>query len=329
VSISAFGTKYQARARGPVLRFCLGTLRVKEESQAERLCRVVMDSLDAEGERPDLARRAYHSRTQFHRLFRAMLEETPAAMRRRLLLERAAWQLGHTESAVTEIALDAQYGSLEAFTRAFGKAYGVSPSLYRRMGAQHFRLRTPSGVHFFAPGSPKKGALEMDLFDRFAGYESWHTRKLLRHACQLSDEQLDRPLATTELTPWQKQEHSLRDLLDRIVFTKEVWTAAITGGAVPEEKRRLSPAEMLTRYEQADAEFQRVLCTVRARGGWDDIFVDELCQPPEKFTFGGMFAHLITYNSYRCLTVASVLRGFGMDDVGFGDPIDYERQAAG
>jgi AraC-like DNA-binding protein/uncharacterized damage-inducible protein DinB len=302
---------------------------VKKDGEAERLRNVVMDSLDAEGEAPDLARRAFQSRTQFHRLFRALLEETPAAMRRRLLLERAAWQLGRTASAVTDIALEAQYGSLEAFTRAFRKGFGVSPSLYRRMGALHFRLAGGSGVHFFAPGSPSKGALEMDLFDRFAGYETWHTRKLLEHARQLTDEQLDRPLATPELLPWHQPERSLRELLDRIVFTKEVWTAAIAGGPVPEEKRRLSPAELLTHYEKADADFQRVLCMVRARGGWDDTFVDELCQPPERFTFGGMLAHLVTFNSYRRLTAAASLRAMGIDDVGFGDPIEYEREAAG
>ena len=45
--------------------------------------------------------------------------------------------------------------------------------------------------------------------------------------------------------------------------------------------------------------------------------------------FRGMLAHLITFNSYRRLTAAAVLRGLGVDDVGFGDPIEYERQAAG
>jgi hypothetical protein len=94
-------------------------------------------------------------------------------------------------------------------------------------------------------------------------------------------------------------------------------------------KRRLSPAELLPRYEKADSEFQRVLCAVRSRAGWDDTFVDDYCQPPETFTFGGMLAHLITFNSYRRLTAAAVLRGLGVDDVGFGDPIEYERQAAG
>ena len=168
----------------------------------------------------------------------------------------------------------------------------------------------------------------MDLFDRFAGYETWHTRKLLEHARQLTDDQLDRPITTPELQPWHEPERSLRELLDRIVFTKEVWTAAMTASKLPDMNRRLSPAEMLTRYDQADSEFQRVLCAVGSRGGWDDTFVDELCEPPEQFTFGGMLAHVITYNSYRRLTAASVLRSLGVSNVGFGDPIEYEREAA-
>jgi AraC family transcriptional regulator len=99
-----------------------------------------------------MARKAYQSRTQFHRLFRTVVEETPGAMRRGLLLERAAYQLAHTEMSVTDVALDANYGSLEAFTRAFRKAFRTSPSLYRRMRDPHFHLPASNKIHFFAPG---------------------------------------------------------------------------------------------------------------------------------------------------------------------------------
>src|SRR2546429_5896532 len=102
------------------------------QDTADRLCAIVANSLDTQAKTQDLARRAYQSRTQFHRLFRTVVEKTPAAMRRRLL-ERAAYQLGHTGMSVTDVALDANYGSLEAFTRAFRKAFQISPSLYRRV----------------------------------------------------------------------------------------------------------------------------------------------------------------------------------------------------
>ena len=81
-------------------------------SDAERLAAVVAGSLDEGGDVSALARKAARSRTQFFRVFRALIDETPAAMRRRLRLERAAWQLGRTLLPVTEIAFDAGYGSL-------------------------------------------------------------------------------------------------------------------------------------------------------------------------------------------------------------------------
>ena len=70
--------------------------KVDGRDTAGRLTGIVARSLDTRAKTQDLARLAYQSRTQFHRLFRTVIEETPAAMRRRLLLERAAYQLGHT-----------------------------------------------------------------------------------------------------------------------------------------------------------------------------------------------------------------------------------------
>ena len=149
------------------------------QDTADRLSAIVASSLDAQAKTQDLARQAYQSRTQFHRLFRTMVEETPAAMRRRLLLERAACQLARTGTSVTDVALDANYGSLEAFTRAFRKAFLTSPSIYRRMRDPHFHLPASNKIRFFAPGSltkgsSTKGGRDMDLFDRFAANDPWH-----------------------------------------------------------------------------------------------------------------------------------------------------------
>lgn len=303
------------------------------KSEAERLSAVVLDSLDEEGATSSLARRAHWSRTHFHRLFRALIDEAPGGMRRRLLLERAAWQLGRTRLPVTEIALESLYGSLEAFTRAFRRAFGISPSLYRRLGATHFRLPASNGIHFGASGSPAKGASDMDLFDRFAGHDSWHTRRLLEQAGALTDDQLDQPLTgTVKVLPWEERDRTLREMLERLVYSKEVWTAALTGRDMPHAPAGSgadrSLAGLQTRYEKVDAEFQRILREVRDTGAWDDTFVDALCQPPETFTFGGMFAHLITFNSYRRLTALAALRRLGIDDGGFGCPTEYEASVA-
>jgi AraC-like DNA-binding protein len=305
-------------------------------NEAERLSAVVLNSLDAEDGSPDqLARRVYQSRTQFYRLFQALIEENPGTMRRRLLLERAAWQLGRTKLSVTDIALDANYGSLEAFTRAFRKAFRVSPSIYRRMGATNTSLAAPNGVHFCAPGAITKGATDnMDLYDLFSGTDSWYTRRLLEHAAALTDEQLDRPQnATAKVWGWNKPDQNLREILERMVQTKEVWTAALTGGEMPALENPLAadrtPAALLRRFEKAEADFQRVLCDVRARNAWSDTFVDALCQPPEKFTFGGMFAHVMTFNAFRRLAAMDALQRLGAPISGTGCPMDYEMSLGG
>jgi AraC family transcriptional regulator len=297
-----------------------------------RLSAIVANSLDSQAKTQDLARQAYQSRTRFHKLFRAVVDETPAAMRRRLLLERAAYQLAHTAMSVTDIALDANYGSLEAFTRAFRKAFRTSPSLYRRMRASHFHLPAPNNIHFAALGIPPKGGTDMDLFDRFAGNDSWHTRRLLEYASTLTEEQLDRPLPTVvELLPWRESNKTLRQLLENIVFTKEVWTAALSGShmdvnGTPQSQR--SPQAMLQRLEKTDAELHSIWGDVRTRSAWDDTFVDALCEPAETFTFGGVFAHIMTFNAHRRLMALDALRQLGVQTEGFGDPMEYEETVA-
>ncbi len=298
---------------------------------AGRLSAIVANSLDAPAKTQDLARQAYQSRTQFHRVFRNVIEETPAAMRRRLLLERAAYQLTRTGISVTDVALDANYGSLEAFTRAFRKAFRISPSRYRRMRDPHFHLPASNRIHFLAPGSSIQGGRDMDLFDRFAGNDSWHTKRLLEYAGTLTDEQLDRPLATVvELLPWRESNKTLRHLLENIVFTKEVWTAALAGTNTdmnPPKSQR-SPQAMLKRLEKTDAELHRILGDVRNRSAWDDTFVDALCEPAETFTFGGVFAHIMTFNAHRRLMALDALRQLGVQTEGFGDPMEYEESVA-
>ncbi len=299
---------------------------------ARRLAQTVAASLDLEGGTSALPRLACQSRTQFYRVFRALVEETPGEMRRRLLLERAAWRLSRTVLSVTEIALDADYGSLEAFTRAFRRAFGASPSIYRRMGEKYYHLPAPNSIHFGAAVETAKGAF-MDIFDLFVGHDSWHMQQLLEAAGTLSDEQLDRPLKDpVTVSPWDTPDQTLREILDRIVLTKEVWTAALTGGAMPDTSpaatARQTPETMLARLQKTDAEFQKIFRGVRDRGTWTDTFVDKYCEPPESFTFGGMFAHVITFNSYRRLIAMDALRRLGAQIQGSGCPMDYERVLA-
>jgi AraC family transcriptional regulator len=291
--------------------------------------RLVARTLDSASTTTAMARQAFQSRTQFHRWFRAATEETPQAMRRRLLLERAAWHLRHTGTRVTDIAIEAGYGSLEAFTHSFARAYGVSPSHFRRIGTARIELAAPNGIHFHKPGF-QKGQHAMTLYERFAGAEAWHTRQLLDYASTLSDEQLDRPLSgATEAVPFQESGQTLRQLLENIIYTREVWAAAMLGwkdceiGPRPPADR--TPARMKERAKQADLNLDQAFAQIAAEHRWDDEFVDALCEPAETFSYGGVFAHIITFNAHRRLQALDALRQLGVAPKGYGDPIEYER----
>src|SRR5271154_2017922 len=80
----------------------------------------------------DLARLACLAPHHFHHVFTGMLGESLGSHVRRLRLERAASRLKLTETPVVQIAFEAGYETHEAFSRAFGKGFGVSPMQFRR-----------------------------------------------------------------------------------------------------------------------------------------------------------------------------------------------------
>src|SRR5919106_408937 len=109
-----------------------------------------LDDHDVTGE--DWAARQHFSRFHFDRMIKAVGGEPPQALRRRILLERAAYRMITTKAPLLDIAVEAGYSSHEAFTRAFAKAYGASPKQWRREPTR-FAIAAPNGVHFQPPGS--------------------------------------------------------------------------------------------------------------------------------------------------------------------------------
>jgi AraC family transcriptional regulator len=105
--------------------------------------RHIEQNLDSRPDLDELARIACFSPYHFHRIFSAMVGESVAAYVRRLLLERAAMQLGHSAESVTQIALGAGYDSVDAFTRAFRAHIGMLPSEYRRRRTYRQVVRKP------------------------------------------------------------------------------------------------------------------------------------------------------------------------------------------
>ena len=154
-----------------------------------------LDDHDATGE--DMAAQAHLSRFHFDRVVTAVAGETPARLRRRILLERAAFRLVTSRASVLEIAIEAGYSSNEAFTRAFRRAYGVGPSAWRASPGP-IRLESRSGVHFHPPGGLRLPARDevssMDLMQRMVEHHVWLVGEIVERAAPLTDEQLDTPI---------------------------------------------------------------------------------------------------------------------------------------
>ena len=287
----------------------------------------VLEALDEGLDGRALAARAMLSPFHFHRLVRDGLGEAPGAFRRRLLLERAAWRLGRG-ATVTDAALEAGYDAVEAFSRAFARAHGVPPSRFADE-PRDFRLAAPNRIHFHPPGGlllpgPSRSTT-MDLTDRLVEHEHWHTARLLEQAATLSDDALDRPVRPGLVVhDFEGPEPDVRTMLERIVFTKEVWTAAMAGRDVPpRDARRI--ADLQARLAAVQPPFAALVRRFRDRGEWDASFVDALCTPPVSFTFGSTIAHILTVSVVRRQHVMGALRDLGVADVETRDPIEWER----
>ena len=287
----------------------------------------VIEALDEGLDGRQVAARAMLSPFHFNRLVRAGIGETPAAFRRRLLLERAAWCLARGVT-VTDAAFEAGYDAIEAFSRAFTRAHGVPPSRFAAE-SRDFRLAAPNAIHFHPPGGlllpGQQRSTSMDLSDRLIEHEHWHTTRLLEQAATLSDKALDRHVRPGLVVhDFEGPEPDLRTMLERIVFTKEIWTAAIGGRDIPPQDGH-SIAALQARLARVQPQFASLVRRIRDRNEWDDAFVDALCTPPVSFTFGSVIAHILNASVIRRQTVIGVLRELGVPDVEKRDPIEWER----
>jgi AraC family transcriptional regulator len=286
---------------------------------------LVLDSLDEPGaDGRALAQRAHFSRDHLDRLLAAATGESPVSLRRRLLLERAAWQLSTGAATPSEAAAAADYGSLAAFSRAFARAHGVPPSSFADAG-RPVELDAPNGIHFHPPaGLLIPGAREpvarRDLTERMVSHHLDRVRELLEAAATLLAAELERPMRPGLVVVWfEGEEASAATMAERLVFTLEIWVAAIAGQPAPSGE-----GDLLPRFERAARAFSRLARSIRDRGAWDDAFVDALCEPPQSFTYGGVLAHVLSYGAVRREALAGVLAELGARAPSSGDPIEWE-----
>lgn len=190
---------------------------------------VLVDTLDEHDLTGDqIAGRLHLSRFHLDRIVSSSAGEAPSSLRRRVLLERSAFRLATSRRSVLDVAVEAGYGSHEAFTRAFRRAYDTTPSEWRaRPGT--IRLEAANDIHFHPPGGIRLPAQRrvsaMDLIQKMVEHHVWLTGELIECATQLTDEQLDEPIIIN--VDDDPDPSTLRRIISRLVGQMAMWNATM------------------------------------------------------------------------------------------------------
>ena len=296
-----------------------------------RFLDVLADSLDDhDTDGPALAARLHLSRFHCDRLVSAAGGEPPAALRRRVLLERAAYRLITTDHDLLRVAVEAGYSSHEAFTRAFSRAFGLAPSRWRARPTS-YRLDAPSQVHFTPPGGLRVPAhrkvTAMDLLTRMVDHHVWLVGRLVVECGRLTPEQLDAPVEIS--VDGIDDAPTVRSLLARLVGQMAMWDAATESQPYDFDAERAETLDDIrAKLAEVGPAFLAKVHGIIVDGRLDETFVDATCTPARVFTYGGMIAHVLTFAAHRRILVCGALSDAGLDDFAAGDPMTWVAEPA-
>jgi len=285
----------------------------------------VAATLDEPARGDELAARMHLSRAQLDRVVTATAGEPPGRLRRRILLERAAFRLLERDLGILEVALEAGYASHEAFTRAFRRTYGSTPSAWRSAPGAVL-VDAPNGVHFFPPGGlrlPSRNEVtSMDLVVTMTEHHISLVGQLIDRAGTLDEARLDAPIEIS--VEGIDQDPTLRSLLSRLVDQMEIWNAAVANQPYDFGVKRDEAIEcMKMRLAQSAPIYLGHVRGACQRGRLDETFVDTTTGTPLFFTYGGMIAHVLTYAAHRRTLVTGALYSAGITDLE-DDPLAWE-----
>lgn len=273
----------------------------------------------------EMARSSFASQFHFSRQVSRLAGEPPAALRRRVMLERAAWRL-QRGATVAAVAREDGWSAPEVFSRAFRRAFGVPPSQAATVG---FRLPAPNGVHFHPPQSlwldaPGEAA-QPDVSMLLVSHDLADTGYLIEVAAELSEAQWAQQISPGQVVlDWDGQEPSVAAVLDALVWTKEIWLAGIEGRDQPVRADLRSAARLAADHRDVAARWTAMVREHSEQGRLGDTVIDALCDPPESFQLHGIIAHVLTYSAHRRELLRAMLIRHGVQ-VRRGDPLEWMR----
>lgn len=144
----------------------------------------------------EVAAASHYSTYHFSRIFKALVGDTPKEYLRKRRLTVAAKRLLSEDIGILALALDCQFDSQEAFTRAFKDLFNITPAQYRKLN-DPFRLLykdqfSPHMLHFLQ----NELSMEPQIITRPA-------MKLIGIAAQYDDADLSLPRLWSAFRPYR------------------------------------------------------------------------------------------------------------------------------
>lgn len=135
----------------------------------------------------------------------------------------------------------------------------------------------------------------MDLLDRLLRHDAWTTRQLLDICATLNDAQLDQEFDIGHRT--------LRATLEHIIHNMEVWTSLMMQEEIQRQSNSTIPG-MMKRLTAAEARLAKLARNIAAEDAWDELWTDQLDDPPRDKAYGTSIAHIITHKHAPSRTTA-------------------------
>ncbi|WP_375748162.1 GyrI-like domain-containing protein [Vibrio sp. HN007] len=115
------------------------SVKLRHERQVVKVCNFIDRNLDEELCLTQLSNIAATSKYHFHRIFKSFMGVSTMQYILLARMKRASFRLAFEQKySITDIAFEAHFESLEAFSRAFSRTFGQSPTQFRNQPEWRF-----------------------------------------------------------------------------------------------------------------------------------------------------------------------------------------------
>ncbi len=276
----------------------------------------------------ELAARAHLSRFHFDRLVRAAGGEARGRCGDGCCSSARRTACSAIASAASSTSPSRPgYGSHEAFTRAFARAHGRTPTALRAdppLTFHDLELPATSGVHFQPPGGLRLPATRketsMDVLQHLVDHHVDSLTAIIENASSLGDDVLDQPI--TQSVEGVDDDPTLRGLINGMVTQEEHWLNALRGQEWPDESDQ-TMAGLAARHDVAGRDYRAWVAAAIAERHPDRHLRRHHLRAADAHTVGGIIGHVITFGAVRRTMAVGALWTAGIKDFDRADPRPY------